>query len=45
MLTIKEMEALLEKALPRKRFEHSIAVYKTAIELAKFIMPTWKKSG
>jgi predicted HD superfamily hydrolase involved in NAD metabolism len=35
MLTIKEMEALLEKALPRKRFEHSIAVYETAIELAK----------
>ena len=35
MLTIKEMEALLEEALPRKRFEHSVAVYETAIELAK----------
>ena len=35
MLTIKEMETLLEKALPRKRFEHSVAVYETALELAK----------
>ena len=32
MLTIKEMQALLEEALPRKRFEHSVAVYETAIE-------------
>lgn len=35
MLTIKEMEMLLEKVLPRKRFEHSVAVYETALELAK----------
>lgn len=35
MLTIKEMETLLKKALPRKRFEHSVAVYETALELAK----------
>lgn len=35
MLTIKEMEALLEKSLQHKRFEHSLAVFDTAVELAR----------
>lgn len=36
MLKLEEMWILLEKALPHKRFEHSVAVYETAVELAEF---------
>lgn len=33
-MTIEEMKELLEKALPAKRFKHSVAVYETALKLA-----------
>lgn len=35
MLAVREMKVMLQDALPRKRYEHSIAVYETALELAK----------
>lgn len=35
MLAVREMKVMLEDALPRKRYEHSIAVYETALEFAK----------
>ena len=33
-MTIEEMRALLEESLPRKRYEHSIRVYETALQMA-----------
>lgn len=34
MLTIAEMKELLEQSLPPKRFQHSVRVYESALELA-----------
>ena len=35
MLTIQEMKDMLEKALPPKRFKHSLGVYETALKMAE----------
>lgn len=35
MLTIEQMKQLLEASIPPKRFRHSMAVYETALELAR----------
>jgi len=35
MLSIEKMRELLKQALPRKRYEHSINVYETALKLGK----------
>ena len=35
MLTIEKMRELLKQALPRKRFDHSVLVYETALKLGK----------
>lgn len=35
MLKLDEMKRLLKEALPRKRYEHSIHVYETALKLAR----------
>ena len=35
MLTIQEMKDMLEKALPPKRFKHSLGVCETALKMAE----------
>lgn len=35
MMTIEEMQALLQASLPPKRYRHSVNVYKTALQLAE----------
>jgi len=34
-VTLEEMRALLEESLPRKRYEHSVRVYETAMQMAE----------
>ncbi len=34
-MTIEEMRVMLEESLPRKRYEHSVRVYETALQMAR----------
>jgi predicted HD superfamily hydrolase involved in NAD metabolism len=45
MLTIDEMKDILEKALPHKRFQHSLYVYETALKMGKHFHGDMDKIG
>ena len=45
MLTIDEMKSILEKALPHKRFQHSLYVYETALKMGRHFQGDLDKIG